>query len=436
MTTESGIWNQIVDNLGSKLSRSEIKTWFSQVNCNSYDNNLAIIEVPNKFVARWLRENYLNEINNSFKEIFKETPDIHFVFNKKNTNLLQNKSHDFDNRDKFLNNNLNKSMNFDNYIRGEFNKFAVTSAIEISKRPGNSYNPFYIFSKFSTGKTHLLNAIGNHILEKDQSLRVEYVYSKNFISEFNNSLRYNNFNSFKNKYHNLDILLFDDIQHLANFKKLQEEFVSIFNNIYTEKKQIVITGDRPPGSLKNINSQLKSRLGWGLITEIREVDYKIKNKIIKNKLKNINIDISNDIISLLLKSNKDIKTLLKNIVRLETYISLNNKNINLSLFKSLIKDRGNTRIEVKEIQSITSKYFNIQINDLVSDKKKSIYSYPRHIAIYLSRKYTDLSFKEIGYLFGNRDHSTIIYAIRKIEKLKSRKKNIKNDINNIVNLLT
>lgn len=435
MTTKTGIWNQIVDNLESRLSRSEIKTWFSRTNCDRLDNNLAIIEVPNKFIARWLHENYLNEINNSFKEIFKETPDIHFVYNRKNTNFPSYKSQEKVKRDRFFKNNLNKSMNFDNYITGEFNKFAIKSAIEVSKRPGNSYNPFYIFSKFSTGKTHLLNAIGNHILEKDQSLKVGYVYSKNFISEFNNSLRYNNFNNFKKKYNNLDILLFDDIQHIANNNKLQEEFISLFNYFHGEEKQVVITGDRPPSRLKNMNSQLKSRLGWGLITEIKEVDYKIKNKIIKNKLKNKNVEIPNDILLILLKSNKDIKSLIKNIIKLETYISLNN-NINISLLKSLIKDKENTRIEVKDIQSIISKYFNISINDLISDKKKLIYSYPRHIAMYISRKYTDLTFKEIGYLFGNRDHSTVLYAIRKIEKLKSRKKNIKNDINNIVNLLT
>ena len=164
MTTKTGIWNQIVDNLESRLSRSEIKTWFSRTNCDRLDNNLAIIEVPNKFIARWLHENYLNEINNSFKEIFKETPDIHFVYNRKNTNFPSYKSQEKVKRDRFFKNNLNKSMNFDNYITGEFNKFAIKSAIEVSKRPGNSYNPFYIFSKFSTGKTHLLNAIGQMTL--------------------------------------------------------------------------------------------------------------------------------------------------------------------------------------------------------------------------------------------------------------------------------
>ena len=150
-------------------------------------------------------------------------------------------------------------MNFKNYIVGDFNRFAYSSAIEISDRPGTSYNPFYIFSKFSIGKTHILNAIGNHVLEKDQSIKVGYVNSRTFISEFNTSLRYKNLTNFKNKYHNYDMFLFDEIQHLSNRPKSQEEFVSIFDDIYGDKKQIVITGNRPPNLLKNIIDYLDRR---------------------------------------------------------------------------------------------------------------------------------------------------------------------------------
>jgi len=435
MTSEIGIWNQIIESLTSKLTRSEIKTWFSQTTCNRLDNNLAVIEVPNKFVANWLKDNYLKDINRSFKKILKETPEIHFQYIKKQSIPLSQKSQIKGKNIIPFENNLNKSMNFDNYITGDFNIFAYSSAIEVSNKPGSYYNPFYIFSTLSIGKTHLLNAIGNHLLKKDQSLKVCYVYSKKFIAEFNDYLRNKNVNEFKKKYQNIDILLFDDIQDLANSSKLQEVFVSIFDDIYGENKQIVITGDKPPNRLKDINAQLKSRLGWGLLAEVKEFDYKIKYNIIKNKIKDNNINIPNDIISLLLKSNNNIKTLLKNIVRLETYLSLNNNNINISLLKSLIKEKEGANIEVKDIQSITAKYFNISVSDIISDKKKKLFSYPRHLAVYLSRKYTNLSFQEIGFLFGDRDHTTVIYAFKKIEKIKNLKSEIKNDLNNIENLL-
>jgi chromosomal replication initiator protein len=434
MTLESAIWNQVIESLTSRLAVSEIKTWFSHTTCNRLDNNIAVIEVPNKFVANWLRDNYLKDINISFKEILKETPEIHFKYIKRQPFHLSNGLQKQQKNILHFDNNINMAMNFDNFITGDCNIFAYSSAIEISNRPGSSYNPFYIYSKLGIGKTHLLNAIGNNILKKDPSVKVFYVHSKRFIYEYNYQLRNKDLNEFKKKYHNIDILLFDDIQDLENDNKLQELFLYIFDDIYSEEKQIVITGDRAPNRLKDINTQLRSRLGWGLLAEIKEFDYKLKYNIVKSKIKQNNINIPNDIISLLLKSNNNIKIILKNIIRIETYLSINN-NINISLIKSLIKDREDNKIEIKDIQSIIAKYFNLSISDIISDKKKKIYSYPRHLAMYLSRKYTDLSFQEIGFLFGDRDHTTVIYALKKIEKMRNLDKDIKKDINNIENLL-
>ena len=434
MTTESTIWNQVVESLASRLTSSEIKTWFSHTTCNRLDNNIAVIEVPNKFVANWLRDNYLRDINISFKKILKETPEIHFDYIKKQPVHISQGSQKQKKNNTNFENNINRAMNFDNFITGDFNIFAYSSAVEISKSPGSLYNPFYIYSKYGIGKTHLLNAIGDDILKKDPSVKVCYVHSKRFISEYNDCLKNKNLNELKKKYHAIDTLLFDDIQDLENNIKLQEIFLYIFNDIHGEKKQIVITGDREPNRLRDIHAQLRSRLGWGLLAEIKEFDYKSKYNIIKTKIKENKINIPNDIISLLVKSNNNIKIILKNIIRIETYLSLN-KNINISLIKSLIKERENNKIEVKDIQSIIAKYFNISIPDIISDKKKKIYSYPRQLAMYFSRKYTDLSFQEIGFLFGDRDHTTVIYALKKIEKMRNIDKDIKNDINNIENLL-
>jgi len=434
MATETGTWNLITESLKSRISSSDIKTWFSQTNLNRLDNNLAVIEVPNKFVANWLRDNYLDEIKNSFKTVLKETPEILFQYNQKDASQLTQK--DNKNGGEFKN-NLNRLMSFDNFIVGEYNRFAFSSAVEVSNGNGSYYNPLYIFSKSGHGKTHLLNAIGNHFFNKEPSLKIKYVYSKNFISDFNHSLVSKNFEEFRKKYHELDVLLFDDIDYLI-INKIQEEFLSIFNKLYDEKKQIVITGENPPNKLSNFNIQLTSRLGWGLLTEIKEIDQKNKYDIIKTKLKEKSINIPNDIIFYLIKSTNNIKILLKNIIRIETYISLNSGEINISLVKSLIKDENtlDLDIKVKDIQLLISGYFNISISDLLSNKKTSKYSYPRHLAMYLCRKYTELSFKDIGYQFGDRDHSTIIYAIKKIEILKIKKIEIMNDLHNIENLLT
>jgi len=228
------------------------------------------------------------------------------------------------------------------------------------------------------------------------------------------------------------VLLFDDIGNLTN-KKTQEEFLQIFNKLYDEKKQIVITGENPPNKLSSINAQLSSRLGWGLLIEIQEIDQKNKYNIVKNKIKEKNLNIPNDIIFYLTKSTNNIKILLKNLIRIETYVSLNSGDINISLVKSIIKDGNYLDINIKDIQVLISGYFNISISDLISNKKTSKYSYPRHLAMYLSRKYTDMSFQDIGYQFGNRNHSSIIYAVKKIEK--SKNKQLSSDLYNIENLL-
>jgi chromosomal replication initiator protein len=231
------------------------------------------------------------------------------------------------------------------------------------------------------------------------------------------------------------LLLFDDVQILDNRKKTQEEFLFIFNAVYGAKHQVVIAGQKPPNELKNINSQLKSRLGSGLLTKIQIPDQNTKIDIIKNATNEDNFHIPDDVSFFLAKTNNDIKALIKNIVRIKTYASLTKGDINISLVKSIIKDRRKADIGIDEIKSIAAGYFNISVTDLISKKKKRSYAYPRQIAMYLSRKYTDKSFKAIGASFGRKDHSTVIHAVRRIEKCNDQDKRISDDIKKIENLI-
>ncbi len=422
------IWNEIIKNLGSVISKSEIDTWFVNTECSKIDENSAVVEVPNKFVAVWLHDNYYDAIKNSFKKITKKNLNIQFNY-KKNNNLSIN-----ENKNNLSLNNLNKLMKFNNFVTGECNLFAYSSSVAISENPGGYYSPFYIFSKNGIGKTHLLNSIGNK-LNKNQ-FNISYINSKNFILDYSFFSKNKDFNSFKERYLNLDVLLFDDIQYLGNSSRLQDEFISIFDYFNLKKRQIVITGDRPPAEFNKFNAHLKSRLGSGLLAEIKETDLKTKSKIIKTIIKNRNLPVADDIFIFLIKSNDDIKNLIKNIIRIETYYSLNKGKLNLSLVKSIIKDRYDANVGLEEIQSVIAGYFNISTNDILSEKKRTIYTYPRHLAMYMARNLTDLSYKEIGYFFGDRDHSSVIYATKKIEQLIKKDKEVGKDINNIKNLLT
>ena len=436
MSQKKDIWNHVTNSLESKLSQSEFRTWFPQTTLKKLNNNMAIVEVPNKFVANWLSDKYLPEIQKAFKEILKQSPEIHFIYAHQLTEKEPLQSPNLHQPDPYQNHHLNPAMTFNRFIIGENNRFAYSSALEVAKRPSDHYNPFYIFSASSVGKTHLLHAIGNYIISKDPFFRLKYISSEHLILDFNLSQKNKKYHEFREKYQNMDLLLFDDIQLLARKKKIQEEFLSLFDSLYGSNKQIVVVGDKSPNRLNNMSSQLRSRLGSGLLTEIQNVDQKTKINIIKKKLKEENYNIPDDIILFLSKNSPHIKALIKNVVRIQTYFSLNNEDINISTVKSLITNKDQKQVGVDDIKSITAGYFNISLSEMISHKKQRVFSYPRQLAMYLSRKYTDLSYKEIGYSFGRKDHSTVIYSVRRLEKLMNKRKDIKEDLMRIEGLFS
>ncbi len=435
MSKKKDIWEQITKSLESQLSKSELNTWFSQTTLRKSNPDLAIIGVPNKFIANWLREKYTIQIKNAFEIILNISPELDFIYDHPTETVESLESEPSPKKEVYLDHHLDPSMTFDQLHMAECNRFACSSALEVANRPAEQYNPFYLFSDLSLGKTHLLNAIGNHVLHKNPYSRVRYLSSNAFTSDFTYSIKNKNLQAFRERYCGLDLLLLDDVHLLGNRKKTQDEFLTIFDALCGAKKQIVISGDSPPNQLTKMNSRLKSRLGSGLISEIKVPDQSTKVHIIRKKAQKDGIPIPDDVIFFLAKSNRDIKGLIKNIVRIETYASLNRGDINISRVKSLIKDDRRKEAGIDDVKSITAGYFNIALSELISNKKQRVYSYPRQMAMYLCRKYTDSSFKQIGDAFGNKDHSTVIYAVNRIEKYKARKKEIREDLNKLEDLL-
>lgn len=435
MSKKKEIWEQITKSLESQLSKSELNTWFSQATLRKSNPDLAIIAVPNKFIANWLREKYYVQIKNAFEAILSRSPELHFIYDHPSDTVESPDGEPSLKEEVYPEHQLDPAMTFDRLHMGECNRFACSSALEVAKGPAEQYNPFYIFSDLSLGKTHLLNAIGNHVLRKNPYSQVRYLSSNTFTSDFTYSIKNKNLQVFRERYCGLDLLLLDDVQLLGNRKRTQEEFLFVFDALYGARKQIVISGDSPPNQLTRMNSRLKSRLGSGLISEIEVPDQSTKIHIIRKKAKEDGIPIPDDVIFFLAKSNRDIKGLIKNIVRIETYASLNRGDINISRVKSLIKDDRRKEAGMDDVKSITAGYFNISLSELISNKKQRVYSYPRQVAMYLCRKYTDSSFKQIGDAFGNKDHSTVIYAVNRIEKYKVRKEEIREDLNKLEDLL-
>jgi chromosomal replication initiator protein len=266
------MWDQILSALGSRLNRGELKTWFSRTCIQKIDSNMVIIDVPNKFVANWLSEHYVTDLKKVFKRVMNSAPSIHFTFNSSHSPPENQDTSKRVSPESVLKRRLNPSMTFESFFTGDGNLFAHTSARAISDRPYEKYPLLYIYSLPGLGKTHLLNAIGNHRLRYNPDCLLRYISSDAFSSDFTYAFNNDKIQEFRAEYCNLDLLLFDDIHLLGRREKTQEEFLFIFNFLYAGNKQIVLTGDAPPNKLKNISAELKSRLGWGLLADIQMPD--------------------------------------------------------------------------------------------------------------------------------------------------------------------
>ena len=414
------------------MSKGEFKTWFSRTSLKRFDPEVVVLGVPNKFVATWLTDNYLIDIKKSFRKIAKVSPSIHFSYDH---DAMEKEPREVEKSDSYLKRRLNPSMTFETFLTGECNRFAWSTAREVAEKRTEEYNLLYLYCINGLGKTHLLHAIGNHRLTKNPRCRLRYLSSDAFSSDFTYSIKSDRLHDFRLEMSNLDLLLFDDIHHLANREKTQEEFLSIFNALYSQKKQIVITGDSAPNKLRNINPELKSRLGWGLLADIDEPDQTLKISIIQKKVVEDNLNLAEDIVFFLSNSSTDIKSLMKNVIRVQTFASLSSEPVTISTVRTLMRDRNRSEINLEDIMTTTAGYFNISMSDLLSNKKNRVYSYPRQLAMYLARKFTNLSFKEIGNSFDHKDHSTVIHALRKVEKEKDEKKDVQKDLSKIESLL-
>ncbi|HOP47313.1 MAG TPA: chromosomal replication initiator protein DnaA [Desulfobacteraceae bacterium] len=437
MFKKNEIWSKIVSNIKSDVSQPQLSSWLFNSSLKNLDRNLAVIEVPNKFFATWLTDNCISRIQDSLNENLNFLPEIRFTYRKVKTNqqlspFIQNKVK----REDLISNNLNPSWTFNEFITDNSNKFAYSSSKKVSNQPGTYYNPLYIYCKYSFGKTHLLHAIGNKIITDNPKVKVKYYTAEQFYSDFSFCIRKQNLTGFKEQYKNLDYLLLDDIQFFSGRVKIQKELVNLFNTLYESKKQMVFAGRDHPVDMHNLLPQLRSRFEGGVLSEILVPDQSTKIEIIKAKSKREVIDIPDDVVFFLANTTDDFKNLNQYFASIKNYISIYNRSIDISIIKSIINTKNFNEININDIQKLTAEYFNLSVNDLFSNNKKRNFSYPRHIAMYLSRILTKSSFKEIAKAFGNMNHSTIIYAVKKIEKEKEENNQLLVDINNLYALIS
>ena len=414
---------------------------------------MVYLEVPNRFVLDWVKENYSKLIQKILSELSAVTYRLQFNVSDKRRDGFAKRMTAVENTIKtpvksktsiakknpvYL--NLNSKYTFEEFVSGSSNQFAYAAAMAVANNPATTYNPLFIYGGVGLGKTHLVNAIGNAILKKSPQMRICYYTSEKFMNELINSLRYNRMDEFRNKFRSMDVLLIDDIQFLAGKERTQEEFFHTFNALYDSHKQIIVTSDKFPKEIPGLEERLRSRFEWGLIADIQPPDVETKLAILKMKAEQNNIKLPEEVFLFLANSIcNNVRELEGYLIRVGAYASLTSIPVSLEMTRDVLKDiiiERNRELSVEEIIKKVSNHFNIKISDIKSPKRHKAVVLPRQIAMYISRQLTSCSYPEIGERFGGKDHSTIIHAIRKIEKIIEDDFQLRNTIENIKKEMT
>lgn len=425
------IWQETLDKLKEEVSTQNFSTWIKPVEFIEINNDQVILEVPNRFIKDWLKDNYLKTIENIMSDIGTVNYKICININtqKKNKKNVEKKDQPLEKFENYIPtknsapaqfSNINPKYTFDSFVSGTSNQFAHAAAMAVANNPATTYNPLFIYGGVGLGKTHIVHAIGNEIINQNKGLKIGYYSSEKFTNELINSLRHAKMDEFRNKFRSIDVLLIDDIQFIAGKKSTQEEFFHTFNALYESHKQIVVTSDKFPKEMPDLEERLRSRFEWGLIADIQAPDVETKQAILKMKADQNNIHLPEDVSYFLSSSvTSNVRELEGYLIRIGAFASLTSTPVNLELAKNILKDiivEQSKEITIETIQKMVANHFQIKTSDLKSPKRLKTLVLPRQIAMYICRKLTSASYPEIGAKFGGKDHSTVIHAIKKIDK--------------------
>ena len=447
--TSNGLdWSLVQKDMKNKLGRDIYESWLKKIEFIEEINNYILLSVSTRFIKDWITSRYLDQILQIVKVYKKDLNRIEFKIVEKNINDdIQNNVYLSEKNEKvsFIKdtylqyNRIDPNKRFDNFITGESNKLAYEASQKVSENISH-YNPLYIYGGVGMGKTHLLNAIGLTLKEKN---KVMFISAERFMYQFVKSIKSNDMVKFKEYFRNTDILLIDDIQFMNGKEAMQEEFFHTFNALLDKGSQVIISADRAPNKLSRIQERIKSRFAGGLVVDIQKPDYELRSKIAKKKTEELNIFYSNQIniseeIQKFISSEitTSIRELVGAINRVVSFSRIYNKIPNLSEVKVVLKDLLNlaeNKVTIDLIQSIVCKFFKISKNEMLSSRRSRYLVRPRQTAIYLTKILTSKSLPEIGREFSNRDHTTIIHSVKTIEKLKENDLEMTNNINNLKN---
>lgn len=442
------LWQKTLNIIKGEMSEVSFNTWIKSCEPISISSDTIKISVPNSFTQDILEKRYKDLVANSIKVICSKLYKIEFLISsdlnlkeiKKEPKVTPQKNKSIIVNDE-MSTTLNPKYTFDSFVIGNSNRFAHAASLAVAEAPAKAYNPLFIYGGVGLGKTHLMHAIGHYILQNNPNAKVVYVSSEKFTNELINSIKDDKNEEFRNKYRNVDILLIDDVQFIAGKERTQEEFFHTFNALHDANKQIILSSDRPPKEIPTLEDRLRSRFEWGLIADIQIPDFETRMAILKKKAEVEKLNVANEVmIYIATKIKSNIRELEGALIRIVAYSSLTNREITVDLASEALKDiiskKQGKNITINLIQDIVSSYFNLRIEDLKSQRRTRNIAYPRQIAMYLSRKLTDMSLPKIGEEFGGRDHTTVIHAYEKISDNLNNDENLQHTIETLTKKLT
>ena len=435
--TIEDLWEDVLAALRPDIDAESYDLWFRPLRALALEGSRFVVQIPNAFFADWMREHYQNRLEALLQErsgqalslTYSILKPVEELMNATGSSTGQRPAPSFSQPSRpaptpapVLETHLNPRYTFDSFVVGHSNRFAQAASQAVSKDPGKSYNPLFLYGGVGLGKTHLMHAIGNHVLKMNPNARVLYTTSEKFINEFIDSLRYEKMPQFRQRYRNLDCLLIDDIQFFVNKESSQEEFFYTFNSLYDSRKQIVISSDRPPKEIPTLQERLITRFEWGVVADVQAPELETRIAILRKKAEAENLFVPDDVILFVathVRSN--IRELEGSLIRVVAHASLTGVPLTMDSAKQVLRDilakeEAAAPVSVEKIQEVVARHYHMDVHDMKSKRRTDAIAFPRQIAMYLTRSLTDQSTTQIGEAFGGKDHTTVMHACQKIKQ--------------------
>ena len=448
------LWQTVLFDLESRISRSAFDNWFRQTSLAGVDNDIAVIHAPNAFSASTLQGRYASQVERALSDVIGRRISVEFTVNhemadrpsraratttaraadsapgppppkpvRRPERVADRSLTGLGNRQLVLESSahgLVPRLTFETYVVGSSNRLAHAAAQAIAERPGAQYNPFFVHGGVGLGKTHLLHAVGHRALELSPDLKIMYVTSETFTNDVINAIRSQRMEDFRGRYRSIDILMVDDIQFIAGKESTQEEFFHTFNALYQNGKQVIVSSDQPPRSIAALEERMRSRFAGGLIADVQSPDFEMRTAILRTKAEELGVNMPPDVIEYIAhRDQTNIRELEGALNKILMMAQLYNRRLNLTLAMEALTDASNTQRRAKttasDVVDAVARHFKVQEKDLKGRQRTRDIVFPRQVAMYLLREETDISLEEIGRSMGGRDHTTVLHGIKKIE---------------------